>query len=225
MPIFAAAAIPLWAAGATAAGTIYGAKRAGSSHDLATRTQDSANQRAIELEREREAEARRQWEAAQALQRERDAESRRQWEAEQNFLAQQWAAQEEQRLWERQQAEYQAQLLREREARLAPYRAASRSALNTLGSRLGLSIPSSSGVSSAISPSSLGSAVGLTPRASTGLTSAAPMSPVPMAMTPATEAAYTPATGQAPTLGALLAMDRERRSRSPFRQTPVWGYR
>lgn len=73
-----------------------------------------------------------------ALERERDMEARRQWEAQQLFQQQQFAAQEEERAFTRQEAERRIRLEQEREARQAPYRAASQAALGRLGALLGL---------------------------------------------------------------------------------------
>lgn len=113
----AAVAVPLIAAAVGAGTTVYGAKSAGKSARRAQNIQSKSDDAAIQLERERDAEARRQWEAAQ------------------QFEAQKWNAQEEERIYNRRMQE-------EREARQAPYRAMSAAALGNLGSMLGLDLGS-----------------------------------------------------------------------------------
>lgn len=125
----AAAAVPMFwgavGAGAAAGGTIYGAHKQASASKRASTYQADADRMALEEAR---------------LQREED---RRRWEAEQQFQAQQWAASEEDRAFRRSIDERQLRLDDEREARRAPYRAASQAALGRLGDILG--IPMSGG--------------------------------------------------------------------------------
>lgn len=113
----AAIAVPAIAsviAGGTAAGaTIYGSRKAGQSARRASEIQSKSDDAALQFERER------------------DAEAKRQWEAQQQFEQQKYAAQEEQRLHDRALAD-------QAEARRAPYRAASQAALQSLAQRLGL---------------------------------------------------------------------------------------
>lgn len=117
------------AGGTAAAGTIYGAHKAGSSAKRAQDIQSRADADTL------------------AIERERDAEARRQWEADQAQRAKEFAAAEEERAFARQQAEiaatdraYQQQLLREKEARAVPYRQMSQQALGNLGSLLGIDL-------------------------------------------------------------------------------------
>lgn len=96
-------------------GQIYGAKKQDSSNRLAMQAQERANQQAMQLEQEQMAESRRQFDQQQAL-------MRQQWDATQKFEADKWAASEEERMYDR-------RLRDEREARMAPRRAASAQAL------------------------------------------------------------------------------------------------
>lgn len=112
-------------AGINAGASIYGANR-----------QNAANNRAAQAsERGAESEL--------AFLREQEAERRRQWEADQQFQAQKWAADEEERAFRRRIAESDEadrvlvrQREQERETRRAPYRAASEAALGRLGTLL-----------------------------------------------------------------------------------------
>lgn len=110
-----AALAPIIAGGAAAGGTVYGARRAGQSADRAARYQSDADERAFQIEQERDAEAKRQWEATEAQK------------------AREFAAAEEERAYNR-------RLQEEREARQAPYRAASAAALGNLGQILGIDL-------------------------------------------------------------------------------------
>lgn len=187
----AAVAVPLITAAVGAGATAYGARSAGKSarraQDIQTRTDDQT----LQFEREREVEARRQWEAQQA------------------FQAQQFAAQEDERRWQRQQQEYQQRLIEEREARQAPYRAASQQALGRLGDILGLSF-------NAPSPSTgrpvSGAAAGTPARPMDGgrqmLSSRPPVVSGPM--TRATEPSYMPVNPRPMTTGDFLNMPRRR---------------
>lgn len=138
----AAIAVPAIAsviAGGTAAGaTIYGSRKAGQSARRAQTIQSKSDDVSLQFERER------------------DAEARRQWEAQQQFQAKQFAAQEEERLNARKIADYNQRLAEERETRRAPYRAASQAALQSLAERLGLNLPAPSGGGSAPSAPSGG---------------------------------------------------------------------
>lgn len=73
------------------------------------------------------------------LEQQRDAEARRQWEAQQVMAERQFQAQEEDRRFQRELQEERRRLDQEREGRQAPYRAASQAALGRLGAILGLS--------------------------------------------------------------------------------------
>lgn len=75
-----------------------------------------------------------------ALEQQRDAEARRQWEAQQVMAERQFQAQEEERRFQRELQEEDRRLRQEREARQAPYRAASQAALGRLGDMLGLTL-------------------------------------------------------------------------------------
>lgn len=103
------------AGGAAAGATVYGSRQASRGARRAQDIQSRADAAAME-------EARQQRE-----------EDRRRWEAEQEMQRQQWAAQEEERAYHRRLAE-------EREARAAPYRAASAAALGNLGRMLGIDL-------------------------------------------------------------------------------------
>ena len=114
---------PLVAAAAIAAGgALIGGKMQSNANRRATQSQERISTTALDYERERDAELRRQWEAQEAFQR------------------QQFAAQEEERAFVRQRAEYQDQLLREREARQAPYRRAAQGAITKLSDLLGIQV-------------------------------------------------------------------------------------
>ena len=118
----AAIAIPLITAGITAGGTYAASRSAAGANRNATRSQERTTNAALDYERQR------------------DEEARRQWAAEQAFQQQQFAAQEEERAFARQRAEYQDQLLREREARQAPYRQAAQGAVTRLSDLLGIQV-------------------------------------------------------------------------------------
>lgn len=113
-PLVIAAAI---AGGAQVAGNVIGSRSASRSADRAARSDSAALDQQM------------------ALERQRDDEARRQFDAQQQFDAQKWAVTEEQRIYDR-------RLTEEREARRAPYRAASGAALGRLGDLLGLSFDS-----------------------------------------------------------------------------------
>ena len=120
----------------------------------------------------------------------------RQWAAEEKFRLDVFAAQEEQRLYERQVAEYQQRLLEEREARLAPYREASLSALGLLSGRLGFDVPGgaeSSGATRLGVPVVSGAAGGRP----SGPSTQAPMQQSSASLTP-TAPAYAAVTGARP---------------------------
>jgi hypothetical protein len=97
---------------AGAIGTGVAAKTASNATKRASTTQQKANDDALQMERER------------------DAEARRQWDADQAFKKAQWEAQEEERLYSRRR-------LDERDARAQPYRDASVAALGRLPDLLG----------------------------------------------------------------------------------------
>lgn len=75
-----------------------------------------------------------------AIERERDAEAKRQFDAQEAQKVKEFAASEEERAYARQQADYDRQLQRDKEARLAPYRQASAAALGSLGKILGIDL-------------------------------------------------------------------------------------
>lgn len=194
----AAVAIPLVTAAVGASATAYGAHSAGKSARRAADVTAKADTDTL------------------ALERERDAEARRQWEADQQQKAKEFAAAEEERAFARQQAEiaaadraYQQQLLREREQRAAPYRAMSQQALGNLGSLLGIDMSGSALAQNLSAPRS------------TGPTTSAPM---PMTPTPP-QPPRGPMQGgtplppgmqnlQAPTLGDLIAQQQRGVSRA-----------
>lgn len=91
---------------------------------MGNRSQTRANDRATRAQAEAD-------ERAYQLELQRDTEARRRWEAEQEFQARQFAATEEER-------QYRRRLEEAREARQAPYRAASAAALTRLGDLIGL---------------------------------------------------------------------------------------
>lgn len=120
MPVFSlapAAATAFWGAVGTGAATgasLYGAHKQSQSANRAQQIQSNTDAETIRLERER------------------DAEAKRQWDTEQAFQQQQFAAQEDDRLFNR-------RLLEQRDARAEPYRQASAAAVGRLGQMLGLS--------------------------------------------------------------------------------------
>lgn len=123
----AAVAVPLITAAISTGATVYGSRKSGQS---ARRAQDIQG---------------RSDDSMLALETRRDEEARRQWDADQQQRAKEFAAAEEDRAFNRQQAEiaasdraYQQQLLREREQRAVPYRAMSQQALGNLGQLLGI---------------------------------------------------------------------------------------
>ena len=116
------AVIPLAVAAVSAGASVYGAKSAGKTARRAATTQRQSDDDAIALERERDAEAKRQWDAT-GPQNQRE-----------------FAAAEEERSWRRNQEEYQRRLAEERETRLQPYRQASAAALGNLGKMLGINL-------------------------------------------------------------------------------------
>lgn len=118
---------PAVAAAAIAAGATIGTGA------MASRAQSGASRRASDV-------TERSNRAAEEEARAQREEDRRRWEAEQQHNAQVFAAQEEERAYRRQQDEYQQQLLREREARAAPYRQMSAAALGNLGQMLGIDL-------------------------------------------------------------------------------------
>ncbi len=118
----AAVAIPLVTAAVGAGTTAYGAHAAGKSSRRASDVQAKADADTLAIERERDAEAKRQFDAQEAQK------------------AKEFAASEEERAYARQQADYDRQLQRDKEARLAPYRQASAAALGSLGKILGIDL-------------------------------------------------------------------------------------
>lgn len=123
MPAIAAAPIfyAALAGGAATVATGAMANRAqGKSAKRAQQYQETADTRALEEAR---------------LQREED---RMRWQADQQFQAQQWGAQEEERLFRRGIDERNLRLDDERETRRAPYRQASLAAMSRLGDILGI---------------------------------------------------------------------------------------
>jgi len=121
----AAIAIPAIVGALGAGATVYGARTAGASARRASGVQARADDASLQYERER------------------DAEAKRQFDIQQQFEAQKWQAQEEQRLRDRQIADYNQSQAEAAEARRAPYRAASQAALERLGDMLGLKFDSS----------------------------------------------------------------------------------
>ncbi len=96
-----------------------------------SRSASSASKRATEAEE-------RGLDQQLALERERDVESRRQWDADQVFQQREFEAAEEARMFQRRLDTYNQELVAAREARRTPYRAASRAAMGRLGDVLGL---------------------------------------------------------------------------------------
>lgn len=108
-------------AGEIAAGTfgnIYGARKNQTANREALAAQQASTDQAMMFEREQMAEAKRQFDIQQS-------QLRAQWERDQAMQAQQFAATEDERL-------YQRKLLEDRETRRAPYRQASADALGRL---------------------------------------------------------------------------------------------
>jgi hypothetical protein len=120
--------IPWLSIGGKASDTLFGIyanKKQAQANREALAMQQRASAEAMAYERERDAEAKRQFDAQQA-------ELRRQWEATQAFEKSKWDALEEERLYNRRVTEEDRQLKAEREARKAPYIAASQAALAQL---------------------------------------------------------------------------------------------
>lgn len=122
------ASIPWLSVGSKAADTLFGIysnNKQMSANREALALQQKAAAEAMAYERERDAEQRRQFDAQQA-------ELRRQWEATQAFEKAKWDASEQERLYQRQILDEDRQLKAAREARKAPYIAASQAALAQL---------------------------------------------------------------------------------------------
>lgn len=116
-----AMSIPWWNIASKAADTlfgIYGKKKQDQSDQKSLDYMRSRDAQTLAYERELEDRRRMEWDRQQA-------ELKRQWDADQAFKQAQWQASEEERL-------HQRALDDAREARQAPYRAASLSALNNL---------------------------------------------------------------------------------------------
>ena len=113
--------VPWWKLGELAVGTfgnLYGANKAQGANREALAAQMAAQTQAEILAREQLAEEKRQFELTRS-------EQAAQWAADQKFKADQFAASEEERLYDR-------RLRDEKEARLGPYREASAAALGRL---------------------------------------------------------------------------------------------
>lgn len=106
--------------GFDAGANIYGANRANAAANRGYEIQAANDDRLYQLALKQEAEQKAQWEAQQAQ------------------AAKEFAATEEERAYQRTLSDYNLSLLKDRETRLAPYRAASTQALASLGSILGL---------------------------------------------------------------------------------------
>lgn len=114
-------ALPWLGIGSKAADTLFGIyanKQASTANRQALAYQQAKDQEAMAYERQQDAENRRQFDMQQA-------EMKRQWDASQKFEADKWAATQEDRM-------RSLRLDDEREARRAPYRAASAAALERL---------------------------------------------------------------------------------------------
>ena len=113
--------VPWWQVGQLAAGSlgdIYASRSQSGSNRQALAAQERSDARAQQIAAENRAEMKRQFDMQQA-------QLKAQWDADQKFQAAKWGASEEERLYAR-------RLLDEREARRAPYRAASEAALARL---------------------------------------------------------------------------------------------
>lgn len=120
-----ASRIPWLAVGSKAADTLFGIyanKKQQQGNREALAYQQAKDAEAMQYEREQMAEQRRQFDLQQQA-------AKAQWDAQQKFQQEQFAASEEERLYNR-------RLQDEKEARRAPYRAASLDALNRLPSIL-----------------------------------------------------------------------------------------
>jgi len=123
--------------GINAGAQIYGSRRAGQASEAGARIAQQGTDAQLAYERERDAQAKLQWEADQKFQADK-------WKAEQENMAHQRAildAQEADRVrrasLDSERDAFDLQTRREREARLAPYRAASTAALGRLGDLMG----------------------------------------------------------------------------------------
>lgn len=120
--VAAGSSIPWMAVGSKGVDTLFGVyanrqQMKGNREALAYQRQ--ADERAMQIEADERAEMKRQFDIQQA-------QLQRQWEAQQKFEADKFAASEEERLYSR-------RLQDEKEARRAPYRAASAAALDRIG--------------------------------------------------------------------------------------------
>jgi len=206
------AAIPIIVAGVQAGSQIYGAKKQAQANREATRATRQSTQEALDLEKARDQENQRQWEAVYGP---GGSEEKAFNAAEQERVFQREQAEYRRQLEEAAEAEreYQRQLVREREARADPYRQASRAALDQLGAFLGLSVPQQAYHASA----SIG-APGTTPPGQTNLSGdrlsmSQPTSPLSRS---ATERAFAP-VNDPQQLATFLS------SRPPSRAVPGRG--
>lgn len=124
----AKAGIPWLSVGSKAADTLFGIyanNKQSKANREALAMQQQANAEALAYQRELEAEQKRQFEVQQA-------QLQRQWDAQQAFDKAKWDASEEERLYQRRKDDEDRQLRAQREARKAPYIAASQAALAQL---------------------------------------------------------------------------------------------
>jgi len=179
MPV--AIPIAMVAAGAIAGGaSVYGARQQGRSSQRAGEIQERSNTAALDYERQQAEEDKRRFEEEQAA-------KQKQFDADEAFRQNQWKASEEDRLFHR-------MLLEQQEARRAPYRAASRAALQRIGDMLGIHFDSS------VQAPTIAAAGAGTPTGAVAMPSSAsrvynPSTPQPSSPTiagPATQVSYAP---------------------------------